>query len=498
MKIKTVAITAILLINGLLLTSCCSGPDSHGYVYREWSKRMAEMGIFPVYPPREDIVVGDVYALPLHPYDTAAVGYIGGLGNAGIHVDYLGDTNLQWKNFLTKLTTYYSTRPYPADSTNALISGTNVVLTSIPGYEDAQRSSAFDPGSVARLRQVSFPDFNITHIDQESLAAVIPIEGIMAGFNFNRSDIKAVHFSIPHAESYGLTTEEMLQDLYKWHYFTNTADNKLYLRGDVKEAVLSAPGARMTYAMFADIMTNVMSNPEYCIPASIRKHIAESVTRMQDKIYLALISEVYFARSMDITIERKKAGGASASARPITSAELGQLESLGLLKSHTHTNLTTTTTNTVDSNNGTNTVMAAKADMIELTDGDTAFTLAQKLRQQDTPSSLDQIGGSVRVLSVSANNIGLRRTFQRPIVVGVRGVMLKLDLNPTNFIYTTKVEAHVERSKELAYQTNPANGKASIITNEVERIVYETNQIPWMPIVGGPAAAAAAMAQAGK
>ena len=50
---------------------------------------MSEMGIFPVYPPREDIVVGDVYAVPLHPYDSATVGYIGGLGTAGIrHGDY--------------------------------------------------------------------------------------------------------------------------------------------------------------------------------------------------------------------------------------------------------------------------------------------------------------------------------------------------------------------------------------------------------------------------
>src|SRR5262245_33501074 len=100
-KTHQVVLSAMLTLGGLFLTGCCS-QDSHGHVYRDWSKRMSEMGIFPVYPPREDIVVGDVYALPLHPYDTAAVGYIGGLGNAGIHVEYLGDTNLGWTNLLTK------------------------------------------------------------------------------------------------------------------------------------------------------------------------------------------------------------------------------------------------------------------------------------------------------------------------------------------------------------------------------------------------------------
>src|SRR5436190_3602272 len=200
MKIKTAhLILTGALAGGALVMTSCSSVDSLGHVYRDWSKRMSEMGIFPVYPPREDIVVGDVYALPLHPYDTAAVGYIGGLGNAGIHVDYLGDKNLGWSSLLKAEEKYYQGRPYPADSTDALISGTNIALTRIPGYPDAltNRRSAFSTGSVARLRQVSFPDFNISHIDQQSLSAVIPIEGIMAGLNFNRSDITGVHFSIP-------------------------------------------------------------------------------------------------------------------------------------------------------------------------------------------------------------------------------------------------------------------------------------------------------------
>src|SRR5215471_10553526 len=111
MKIKThLIMLLVLLAAGGLLTSC-SSVDSHGHVYRDWSKRMSEMGIFPVYPPREDIVVGDVYALPLHPYDTAAVGYIGGLGNAGIHVEYLGDTNLGWNSLADKEEHYYQNRP---------------------------------------------------------------------------------------------------------------------------------------------------------------------------------------------------------------------------------------------------------------------------------------------------------------------------------------------------------------------------------------------------
>jgi hypothetical protein len=389
---------------------------------------MAEMGIFPVYPPREDVVVGDVYALPLHPYDTAAVGYIGGLGNAGIHVEYLGDTNLGWTNLLVKLERYYQTRPYPADSTNNLSSATNAPFTLIPGYPDStQRTSAFSPGSIARLRQVSFPDFNISHVDQESLSAVIPIEGIMAGLNFNRSDITGVNFSIPHAESYGLTTEDLLEEVYRDQQFRITAHG-IYMSGGTN-GVISVPGAQMAYAMFQNVMEQVVDNPANCIPWSIKGHMRRSVAAMKDQIYLALISEVYFARSMDITIERKTATGAGGSARPIGAAELKQLKDMGLLAIHTRTNSVTSTTGTNTTATSTNVVTGTTADMIDVTEGDSAFDLARKLRGLKTPDSVDNIGGSVSVLGVSASSIGLRRTFERPICVGVRGVLVKINVN---------------------------------------------------------------------
>ncbi len=427
MKTARVVLTAGLALCGLL--SGCHTPDSHRHVYRDWSKRMSEMGIFPVYPPRQDIVVGDVYALPLHPYDTEAVGYIGGLGNAGIHVEYLGDTKLGWTNLLTRLEEYYATRPYPADSTNALVSDTNAPLTRIPGYPDnRRRTSAFSAGSVARLRQISFPDSNISHIDQQSLSALIPIEGIMAGLNFNRSDVTAVHSSIPHAESYGLTTEELLREVYDDEHFRQTNGN-LYLRADLKGAVISVQGAQMAYAMFQDIVQKVVHNREYRIPWSVKSRLRQSVKDMKDRIYLALISEVYFARSMDVTIERKTARGASGAARPVAAAELQQLKDLGLLTTHSRTNSTMTTTNTTVSGTSTNVVVGTKADMIDVTEGDTALELARKLRGLETPMGADKIGGSVRVLSVSASSIGLRRTFDRPVAVGVRGVMVKVDVN---------------------------------------------------------------------
>jgi hypothetical protein len=331
-------------------------------------------------------------------------------------------------------------RPYPADSTNNLVVGTNMPLTMIASYpNDTQRTNAFNSGSVARLRQVSFPDFNITHVDQESLSAVIPIEAVMTSLNFNRSDIKSVHFSIPHAESYGLTTENLLQEaLHDPPQFMVTT-NGVYLRGDTN-GVISVAGAQMAYSMFRDILYHVSNNSEYKIPKNVRRHMEQSATRMNDKIYLALISEVFFARSMDIMIDRKTAAGASVSAKPISSSELQQLKTMGLTALHTRTN-TTITTNTTVSASSTNGFVGTKAEMIDVTEGDTALDLAKKLRDLETPDGIGNIGGSVRVLSVSASSIGLRRTFLRPICVGVRGIIVKIDVtHPEDILGSGKRE----------------------------------------------------------
>src|ERR1043165_519277 len=266
----------IILATALVwfIAGCSTQPFQRGKVYREWSSSMSEMGIFPVYPPREDIVVGDVYALPLHPYDSATVGYIGGLGTAGIHVEYLGDPNQNWSDLSKKISNYYKARPYPADTTNGLTFDTNAPPPFIPiaSYPDSTRSNVFAEGSVARLRQVAFPDFSATTIDQSSLSAAVAIEGTMASFKFSHSDIKAVHFKLPQAESYGVTTETLLQEIYSSTNFMQTPDGKIYTRGDTN-AVLSVPGAQMTYGMFKGIMETLLADPTRRFPTSIKNHM---------------------------------------------------------------------------------------------------------------------------------------------------------------------------------------------------------------------------------
>ena len=77
--------SGILLI---ALFACGCSTFHTGDVYREWTSRMGELGIYPVFPPREDISVGDAYLLPMHPYNSDLITYVGGLGMSGIRVGF--------------------------------------------------------------------------------------------------------------------------------------------------------------------------------------------------------------------------------------------------------------------------------------------------------------------------------------------------------------------------------------------------------------------------
>src|ERR1043165_7751752 len=56
---------SLILTATFLFSGCIHTP--RGYVAKEWSSSMRELGIIPVFPPREDVQVGDVYIAPVSP-----------------------------------------------------------------------------------------------------------------------------------------------------------------------------------------------------------------------------------------------------------------------------------------------------------------------------------------------------------------------------------------------------------------------------------------------
>jgi len=56
-----------------LNSGCATSPAPEGYVAKQWATAFRELQITPIFPPREDVQVGDIYVVPVAPEDEDAV-----------------------------------------------------------------------------------------------------------------------------------------------------------------------------------------------------------------------------------------------------------------------------------------------------------------------------------------------------------------------------------------------------------------------------------------
>jgi hypothetical protein len=198
---------AALLAAATLLGGCSTkfGP---GQLARDWSCKMREMQIRPLFPPREDVQVGDVFVLA-RVADTDARAYCSGSDKDGdylplpVHLGYV-------PNVMKTAKAHYEGRPdfprtTPAGGTVTL-SATAATVTFAPASTSVIEGtdSFFVQGRAHRTRLVGFPDFMSVKIDRASLGAIIPIQGVFTPFGLSMEDVEDASISIPVAESYGV------------------------------------------------------------------------------------------------------------------------------------------------------------------------------------------------------------------------------------------------------------------------------------------------------
>jgi len=427
---------ALVLIGTMMLCGCKATFQS-GQVYKQWAAQMGQLGIYPVFPPREDICVGDVYLLPMHPNETKFVGYMGGLGISGIRVGFLNGTMdfaaTNGQSLATILNREYETRPtWPPTGTNTFNSSNNPVFVSVPSlatnYPDT-RDSIFHGIAQARLKQVAFPEFSVTVADQGSVSALVPVEAFLvnAGFNFNH--VSSVNIKVPQAESYGVSAAVIVQPfLEKYVRAGRRAGNtneSLFL---VTNPLVGYASGMLARSMFNESLRLALDNnvSRWRHPID-RGRLDREFDKGKRYLYMGLITEVFYARAMDISVYSSSGFGGAAGARPVTPDDLLKLSQLGLAKS------SSITTN-ISSANGTNVTftVSTESTTTNLQAGATAIDIANQLKNLNYGQNT--IGGSMQVVSASSSSIGLRRTFQYPVAVGVRGVILRFNAMPETFI----------------------------------------------------------------
>jgi hypothetical protein len=520
----------------LFFTGCATNP--RGQVYRDWATSFSELGIYPIFPAREDVVVGDIYLMPMHPLNTYMIGQLGGLGMTGIHIGYAdwnNETNKEGEKVLADdLEKYYRDRPTFPDgpagaailgatnssstlqkqsqnqdgagpqsvttkpnpdtnspsaaqpskassssgitssngaqlSTNAPANGSgslNIAETSVTNTASSQasvntisgtnapfletgshgsatnedipklakapedtRTNIFAPLEPVRLREVAFPEFAFTTISEASAAASVPIEGVLVNAGVDSSKVSQITVKIPLAESYGLPIGKLLEKFFLKDVWK--CQGHWYLRADPTldgANVLSRPAGELARDMFTRSLQTTIHDNYPAWKHFITYHRLESrVAADTNSLYLALISEVFYTRSIDLSISLTSAFAGGASAGPIGADQVQKWMSLS------SKNSTTPTTNTMvaatNATSGASSNVTSTVQTITTTSGaaenSDPFVVAEKLRNLSLGYT-NGIGGSVRVLGVSGHTVALQRTFEHPIAVGARGVVMRI------------------------------------------------------------------------
>ena len=230
---------------------------------------------------------------------------------------------------------------------------------------------------VNRLRLVAFPDFVTTTFSQGDLAALIPVEAMMVGLNISSTNVAKVSVKIPAAESYALSLDKIIGKIVDVK--VNSGRKVWKLKEELNDA------------------TEMLS----LLRADGNHKKSDGGSTSENNTYLRVVTEVFYARAMDITLFSANSFGSRVQVAP-------PVPVAGTAASPTASPTAVAPINSPVAGS------ASATDMLTSIQNRLAMT-------QTLP------GGSVQVVSYSDQSIGMRRVFDRPIAIGYRGLALTVD-----------------------------------------------------------------------
>jgi hypothetical protein len=419
-----------ILLTGVavVVLAGCGSNVKPGFVAKQWAAEMRELQINPVFPPREDFQVGDIY-LPAVPQEGVAQkveeeGYL----PISVWLMEAGGPGAAAK----ELETFYATRSTYPQTSKALVdaveqaggdssdgdgnsgtdgagSGDGADLTGpvpqpVLDCSDVRGASGADcniftsreTSSLRRMRIVGFPTFLSTTITEGNLSAFVPIEAFTAAIGLDFGDVEKVSVSVPVAESVGLPAMTALN-----------LTRKSLARTQDRLCPGRPSGGSGTVGALAAVLPHGQRTEDGQVGPSF---------------HAVVITEVFYTRAIEISVETQESfglGGQLTSQTPTgggTAAQAGQAAAGAATGQGNATG-----TQSDQQGNGT----ADGADGSSRTPPSPGDRLKQlRHATSDLPSTP---GGSLQVVSVADGNVGMRRIYDRPIAIGYRGLSLTID-----------------------------------------------------------------------
>lgn len=227
----------------------------------QWTRSIAQLGMVPVFPPREDVQVGDIYLFTYNPETPDKPE--GEKASAEKDWSLHPSRWMQVKKVNDLLKEEYRLRPSFRETAG--------LGNSAPGSSDV----VDEGGQPRRLRIVALPDFvGATFLDSSSLSRSLVHNGIVPAETLNliadplSSRISMVSMKIPSAESYALAQADLLNEL------VDQSAGEKHLRSPYRESI---------------------------------QWVAH-----RGRVWLRVVAEVFYARNLDITVEFEGKSAANA------------------------------------------------------------------------------------------------------------------------------------------------------------------------------------------
>ncbi len=362
----------IVCLVGVALTGCGSSKPAPGVVAQNWTANTEQLGIRAIYPPRSQFEVGDVFI-------ARAVAK----GQKFDPADYvLGSVRIDHIDLSEELYRSAPTIMFQSSDNEESGSGTDKVKTAkvLPlKIRDRVINS-----------QVAFPGFTFASLAENEVGANATGSAFAALFGGGRRSQYSVSYSVPAAETYGVTYLEARRKF-------DVEAPKRYSDADRKMMREAAESLQAGNKSTDDL------------PAA-----------------LVLVTDVYLARSIDVTVSSGEGKGATFSALTLAMSDLSDRKKS--LEAQL-TQLRASAGKKADqpkTEGNTAAVSAPEQAEVDKVEAQLAQVNTQ-LRQQVTQVAPNLPGVTGAVVKSSAMGVTFRQSFAQPVAIGYRGINYSIE-----------------------------------------------------------------------
>jgi hypothetical protein len=366
-RLVIVAVPSLLVIIGVIVLSSVSAdaPEDRGVV-AEWNDTIARLGIDPVFPPEEDIYVGDLFAVITADRRAGSRGTAEPLLNRATKLDHI-DMTAELIQVYENLPIFPDTEKRPEASHDPW-----------PQKRNPDGLFATHPAR-GLLGIAAFPGFTIRH--SRAASGGFSAWGFSL-FGGSRQDNDLLEVRIPFAETYGVPSALAVGRLARYC-------DSAFTRDICTDITLRKHLSYVTPVVFLKATDEKTGRPHYLVDVEI-----------------ALVNRVYLTRSIEQTRRLGRSSAAMVQALSEAATRLKMASSApSTPKSETQSTAQT------------------GADAPARTTLPDPSAPSQK-QTQDILDRLDAAvpGGLLSLVTASDSQFELKQTFQRPVVIGYRAV----------------------------------------------------------------------------